>query len=255
MSVAEKLIMIAENEQRVYDKGFADGKAAGGDGQAEYDRFWDTYQQNGERQRYTYAFSGGGWNENTFRPKYNIYPIDGTYTFYECEYKADLAGVLNELGVSLDLSRCTGYNGMFYRSAFTRIPKIVDRFTSNAINMFISSINLVTIDEIELEKDINNDNHYRDAFTGCNALENIKFTGVGKLAGNISFAGSPKLTRESIVGIINALSSTAIGKTLTLNLTAVRKAFETASGVNDGNTSEEWLNLIAMKSNWTIALA
>ena len=39
MSIAEKLITIAENEERVYESG---KKAA-------YDRFWDVYQQNGNR--------------------------------------------------------------------------------------------------------------------------------------------------------------------------------------------------------------
>ena len=29
---------------------------------------------------------------------------------------------------------------------------------------------------------------------------------------------------------------------------------KTSEGANDGNTSEEWLNLIATKPNWTITL-
>lgn len=216
MNISEKLITIAENEQRVYNKGFEDGKDSGGDGQAEYDRFWDAYQQNGARENYSRSFNGHGWTIDTFKPKYTIHPTVAQYMFEDSNMPIDLAQCLEDLGISLDLSRCTQYNGMFYTSKFTRIPKIVDRMVSNAVNLFSACGNLVTIDEIELEKDIANDTHYRDAFRECNALENIRFTGTGKLAGNISFADSPKLTRESIESICMALANVE-GKTLTFS--------------------------------------
>ena len=41
-------------------------------GDEHYDTFWDTYQQNGKRTNYQYAFSGKGWNDTTFKPKYDI---------------------------------------------------------------------------------------------------------------------------------------------------------------------------------------
>lgn len=236
MTIAEKLTTIAENEPKVYDKGYNDGSTMGyengyadgahygyNDGmnagqKAEYDRFWDAYQQNGELENYNRSFSGYGWTIDTFKPKHNIYPTTAQYLFENANLPIDLAQHLEDLGISIDLGRCTTYNGMFYSSVFTRIPKIVDRMVSNAINLFGRCLNLVTIDEIELEKDINNDNHYRDAFYECYALENIKFTGTGKLAGNISFADSPKLTRESIVSILEALANNLTSmKTLTFN--------------------------------------
>jgi len=250
VNIAECVMQLKEDFDAVYEAGKANGTDGGN---SSYNIFWDNFQENGERQDYNLAFTGVGWNENTFCPKYNIYPVDGSYMFQKCRYKADLTSVLNTLGVSLDLSRCTGYNSMFYQSAFTRIPKIVDRFTSNAISIFNSCSNLITIDEIEMQQDFTASGHYRDAFTGCTALENIKFTGTGKLAATISFQSCP-LSKASIVNIMDKLSNTASGVTLTLKLTAVQKAFETASGANDGNTSEEWLNLTATKSNWTITL-
>ena len=52
MTTAEKLTQIAQNQQAVYDAGVAKGQGKGdyGEGylagkQAEYDRFWDTYQR------------------------------------------------------------------------------------------------------------------------------------------------------------------------------------------------------------------
>ena len=55
MSIAEKLNAVAENEKKVYDAGK----------QAEYNDFWDVYQQNGKRTNYNQAFGNLGWtNEN-----------------------------------------------------------------------------------------------------------------------------------------------------------------------------------------------
>ena len=42
MSIAEKLVTVAENEQKVYDAGK----------QAEYDAFWDNYQVYGNRENF-----------------------------------------------------------------------------------------------------------------------------------------------------------------------------------------------------------
>ena len=66
MSIAEKLITIAENEQRVYEKGK----------QTEYDRFWDNYQSNGSRVSYNSGFRGKGWNSEIYKPKYPILSTD-----------------------------------------------------------------------------------------------------------------------------------------------------------------------------------
>ena len=86
MTIAEKLTQIAENEQKVYDAGYAKGKAEGGssyeqgvaDGkQAEYDAFWDKFQNYGNRRNYYYAFAwqqvaNEGWASDAYNPKYPI---------------------------------------------------------------------------------------------------------------------------------------------------------------------------------------
>jgi hypothetical protein len=65
---------------------------------------------------------------------------------------------------------------------------------------------------------------------------------------NLNMSGSRALTNESIQSIIDGLSSTENGKTLTLSQTAVNNAF-------GGSDTTEWLTLIATKPNWTISLA
>lgn len=64
-----------------YDKGYSYGyeegaeksKTAFEDGKnAEKSAFWDTYQDNGNRRNYDYAFAGSGWTDELFDPKYPI---------------------------------------------------------------------------------------------------------------------------------------------------------------------------------------
>lgn len=237
------LDQMAESIPEVYDKGFKAGEQSGGGG-SYYDLFWDEYQVEGNRKLYQYAFSGAGWNENTFRPKYDFTVSYGEYMFYKSTYKADLAQVLEDLGVSLNWSSCSGYNYMFQESAFTRIPKILDRVTANAVGLFNKCSNLVTVDEIELEKDIEAEQHYKSAFASCTALENIRFTGKGKLGATISFQDSP-LTAESIVSIVEHLSDNATGQTASFKQSAIDGAAWSTTDYAD------WETLKATKTNWT----
>ena len=96
---------------------------------------------------------------------------------------------------------------------------------------------------------------YTVAFNYCSELTHLIFKDGSNIAANINISSATKLVKESIESIIRALWDNASGRTLTLSLTAVKKAFETSSGANNGNTSEEWLALVASKSNWTITLA
>ena len=50
-TVAEKLKEITDNVPYVYQSGVEAGR------KAEYDAFWDAYQQNGTKTNYSYAFS------------------------------------------------------------------------------------------------------------------------------------------------------------------------------------------------------
>ena len=62
------------------------------------------------------------------------------------------------------------------------------------------------------------------------------------------------LTKASITSVINALSTTTSGKTLTLSKAAVNKAFETSAGAGDGEASTAWISLEQSRPNWTISL-
>ena len=57
-----------------YNKGLSEGISQGIEQgkQAEYDRFWDEYQQGGKRSSYSYGFAGTAWTDETLNPKYPI---------------------------------------------------------------------------------------------------------------------------------------------------------------------------------------
>lgn len=212
MSIADKLQTILENEQKVFDAGK----------KAEYDRFWDTYQQNGNRAYYVYAFGGEGWNDDTYKPKYPI--------------NAPFANTLN-------------YTYIYSAITNTVVPISIGGLVTRLSHTFGYCTNLKTIPEITITENT----AFGDCFTECKNLENITFKGtIGQNGLNLQW--STKLTRNSIVNIISVLSSSTSGLTITLSKPAVNKAFETATGANNGSTSSQWATLIATKSNWTISL-
>lgn len=216
MSIAEKFEVIAD---AVYDKGVSYGK------KSQYDEFWDTYQQNGNRQDYTYAFYGMVWDDEIYNPKYEI-----------------------------QVTAAQGTN-LFRHSRITDTKKTVS-FTNVTTNsstyVFNNCINLKTIRTIAVEEK----QQFTGWFDNCNSLENITFA--GKIANDIIFAGKIgannwycPLTKESITSIVNHLSDSATGKSVTFAKEAVNNAF--GINVDDASTfpeGSEFYNLRNSKANW-----
>ena len=220
MSIADKLVTIAENQEKVFNAGYEKGKQESTDNH--YDEFWDVYQTNGTANNYAYVFAGRGWNSNTYHPKY---PLD-TGAITNCAAMYLWSGV-SEIG-SVNFENATSFNIIFQGCQL-----------------------LTTIEGIKFPPaDIPN-----GVFDFCYKLKNI--TVLNTIVGNINFKDSP-LTKASILSVFNALSTSATGKTATFKKTAVDAAFETSTGANDGSTSSEWLAMVdrdtGEKRNWTIAL-
>ncbi len=263
MSIAEKLQTIAENEQKVYEAGYEKGKSESGDTETaynsgyvdgkktEYDEFWDSYQDYGRRTGYGSAFWGKGWNDTTFKPKYNLYPTSLNQAFRET-YITDFVAIFEHQKVIMDTSNCTSFAYAFGVHAHVTHLGTINTTSANDINnMCINANGLHTIDDLILKKD--GTQSIGSAFSGTTSLRNLKITGcIGK---DFNIKNSAYLTLESITSIINALSVVVSGQTLLLSKQAVNTAFETADSLEDGSTSEEWLNLINTKSNWTITLS
>lgn len=162
MSIADKLTQIAENEQKVFDAGK----------KAEYDRFWDALQENGNRINYEYAFGGRGWTAETFKPKYPFLKVRSPYM-------------------------------MFTASNVETIPPIEFDPRATYSYIFRSCKKLKTIEKLTFQDVINA--QFDRIFQSCEALENLTIG--GEIAQNgFDVSWSTKLTHDSLMSIINALA-------------------------------------------------
>ena len=229
MSIAGKLEQIAFNMQSVYDNGYYYGVAIGETNgiargeKKERDRFWDTYQQNGTRTDYEYAFSGDGWTDELFKPKYPFLNVRSPYMMFMCARR------------------------------LTYIPAIEFSPYASYGTMFRGCKSLVTIEKLKFTWTLKIVEDYNlrigsDSFRDCLELQNLTIEGT-LLRGGLDLQWSTKLSRDSIISIITALDGDVSNQTITLSLTSVDNAFD------GGSTGYDWLNLIATKSNWTISLA
>lgn len=250
MTIEEKLTAIAANTPRVYEAGKAEGIAEGK--KSAYDEFWDDYQQNGNLTDYANAFSGRGWTDKNFNPKYNIKTNNAYMLFRNCSI-TDVKGILERNGVILDTSESTMFQYCFQGSPTARLPEIDTRgFTASFSYTFNGCARLVSVDKLILRDD--GVQKFDITFANCSSLVELPIEGViGQNGFDVHW--STKLSKASILSIVNALSTTTTGLYITLSKTAVDKAFATAEGAADGSTSAEWLALVATRSNWTIALA
>ena len=150
----------------------------------------------------------------------------------------------------LDTSKGTNFYTMFYGcSGLTTIPQLDTSNGTNFGGMFNGCSGLTTIPQLDTSKGTG----FGNMFYGCSALTNLTIAGSINTSG-MNLKSATKLSKASITSVVNALSASASGKSITFSKTAIDSAFETSSGAADGSTSDEWLNLIATKSNWTISL-
>ena len=217
---------------------FEAGKAEGA--QEEYDRFWDTYQNYGNRTEYTYVFAGVGWTQDLFKPKYDIIPTiqQGMFSYSKI---VDIRP--QTIGVNVDFSRCTNFQ---YLCRYSTIKYIGVVDCSRAIAgdfIFNFAGNLVSVEKIIMPENMAWAGFADKSFENAVKLEHIRIEGV--IRRSTSLRWSPLLSKSSITSVINALSDTATGQTITFSQAAKNNAF----------TDSEWAELIGTKPNWTFSLA
>lgn len=216
MTIAEKLTRVAENVPRVHDAGK----------RAEYDAFWDSFQNNGERTNYELAFAGVGWNNDTLRPKHRIKPTNAFEIFRSCG-EVDLTKV----GVDIDFSDCTSAGNTFYGSAVTHIGVFDASKLPNLSYCFYRCEHLVEIDEIVVVPT----HTFPSTFYRCPALEKIIFSGT--VAKDIDIHWSTNLSGASIDSVYWAAYEgyqQGASFTLTLSKTAVERAY----------SEEDWQRMV-----------
>ena len=255
-SITSKLKTISDNTPLVYEAGKAVGRKEGE--KAEYDRFWDAYQNGGTPRQYHYSFAGYGWTDETFRPKHDIVMIKGSNinAFQYCEV-TDLAKSLSDCGVCLDTSQATVLTAAFAYAKTATLPVIDFTSAKNAVgNLFLSCKNLERIEKLIVAET----NTFSKVFDGCEKLKHLVIEGV--IASDMDLHWSP-LSKASILSVLGALSKetdengdyVVSGKTLALSQAAVDAAFESAEGAGDGSLTEAWFFAqLGPSDNWTITL-
>jgi hypothetical protein len=235
MTTAEKLVKIAENEQKVYKAGQ----------QSEYDRFWDAYQQNGNRANYQHAFPGEGWTNENFKPKYNIIPAGNASNFFNQTFiSGDVVNILARQNVILDFSNTTRMQSGFYYARYITHLGILNfsKLDTSSVYMFGTCSALHTIDKIIVtEKTV-----YLYWFEGCYALKEIRFEGV--IGNSLDIHWSTNLSAESYNSIFTAMSTTVTGQTITFPTTA-QATYDAKYGAG------QWSMWVSYLSNWTFAYA
>ena len=248
MNIAEKTLQLKQDFDEVYTAGK----------KSQYDEFWDAYQIGGARRNYIRAFSYCCFNKDNFKPKYPIVIIEGEFAFaYNAtrhshassakNVMTDLIQVCKDNNVVIDTSQATNLSHLFYAGDWVTLPTISFESHNKAIQAALyMNPNLVTIEKVIFKADGSNTftkNSYDAPFTNCVNLRNIEIEGV--IGDDFDIRHSAYLTKASIESIVNALSTTSNGKTVSFSKTAKQSAF----------TDSEWNALIATKPNWTFSLA
>ena len=262
-TIDEFVTRIKNNIPLVYEKGKTEGVEEGLEEgkQAEYDAFWDAFQQNGNRRNYQYAFCERGWSNANLNPKYMMVTSTGEKMFYRCNCGGKTRLDMTEICKKLDASQATSAAFMFSDAFLDNIT--VDLGNATTLNTCFSSGNIganKSVKNVAL-KVTDKCTTFSNAFAYCGATEEIIFTEGSVIASNgLNLQWSKNLSKTSIKSIINALSATTEGLSVTFSETAVNKAFETSEGLADGSTSAEWIALAgnetteSIRPNWNISL-
>lgn len=217
--------------EEAYNYGFENGK------KSEYDAFWDSYLNNGNLTVCDNLFAGKGWNNSNFKPTYSLKPTRCNSMFSLTNISGSLSKKLNDLGIKFDFSNCTLFSSMFTNALnITEIPPIDLSKATNTSGMFVNASEVITVGTLNCS---DNTVLTNNMFDNMNKLENITFSGV--ITSSIRFAQSSKLTKESVMSIVNALKDlNGTGKTATLTLHANTKALLTDAEKAEYITQKGW---------------
>lgn len=197
---------------------------------------------------YQYLFAGVGWNDDLFRKI--IYPNEkivitaakGNNMLFMCNNlnwnstKIDLS----EFCKHFDFSQCTAAEGVFQNAVAQNIT--VDFSNCTTLKNTFNGNSNGKVDNVTL-KVSNKCTTFQGAFDYQNHLTNITFMEGSEIVANISFNKSDKLTHDSLMSIINALSVLPEGTTRTLTLHATSK----------GLLSDAEKAIITETKGWTLA--
>lgn len=228
--------------------------------QAEYDRFWDNFQDNGNRKIYWYGFASPGWNQETLNPKHKIVIVD---TVLNSQYAV---GMFYRCGCELVGNKYIDFSKIADKFDFSKVQRATDTFNSahmdNVVadlssavytdrcfaNTWDSGIRSLTLKLSELVES-------SSSMFSNPALAKVTMMEGSVMAKSYSFSLCP-LDKESFISIVGNLSTITSGFTITFNKTAINSAF--GIDIDDPTTypeGSEFYELRHSRDNWTINYA
>ena len=181
---------------------------------AAWNEFWDNYQGNGTLKNYKSVFAGRGWKPETFYPKYDVIATNAVGTFQEFGGTPfNLTKRLEECGVTLDVSNATLVSNLFFGTPFTEVPHI-DTKKATSLGALYQNSAYLTKASIALKDD--GSQTWQNTFSSCKALEDFTITSgtIGQNGFDIHW--STKLSKASILSILQACNKENAGITITL---------------------------------------
>lgn len=198
MNIEEKLQTITDNMPRIFDYGKSEGIKEG------RDYMWEVVQQGGNRKDYTCAFYL--WDIEYIRPKYKVTPTE-IYSLNQTFTKSKVKKVEKEYYDFSQKTYSANTNaGVYYTfSTCSNLEEIEDigiPLVPNYIYAFGWCSKLHTIGS-PLKCD--ETTSWNGAFESCANLQN--FTIDGKIGvKNFNVKWSKKLTKDTILSVLKALS-------------------------------------------------
>lgn len=216
-----------EGRESGYLIGYEEGKAQGIEEgkKAERNDFWEVFQKGGVPMNYNYAFAYNKFKDDNYFPKYDINVLSGNTT---ANYMFSASPDLTDTKVTIDASKANNTQNMFSGcTSLKKIPKLI----------------------------VGANTGFANTFSSCEALEELYIEGtIAKNGFNVQY--STFLKKASIKSIIEHLSDSVSGLSVTLSKTAVNREF--GIDVDDPSTypeGSEYYNLRQSKSKWTINYA
>lgn len=221
-----------------YNEGVEAGK------KAEYDAFWDAFQDKGNRTYYAYGICGDGWTEANLKPKYMVRPTGSSAAqglFYNLNHLGSVASCFDFslIADKVDFSQATAAKDAFANSYMENI--YADFSNCTELNGTFSHGNGGA--SINTTIKVSENCVFKNAFTYGSATT-VTFTADSVIGQNgLSFTRQTNMTHEQLMSVINALkdfTGTSESRTVTLGTTNLDKL----------TTAEK---AIATEKGWTLA--
>lgn len=207
MTPAEKLIKIAENEQRVYDAGVEAGKAQGGTD-------WLYYAN-----RVNNTFGGVEFPENTeFIGRFKG-AVDYGYMFNNCSNLKSVKMITETPDTVLSMVAFCAIGSKTPTLELVDLSEFNKQY-SNTFNMFSQQTKLKTVLGA---MDLTSCTDATNMFKNNGSLEDVEFA-EGTISTNLVFSACINLKAQSLNSIMRGHSKTSTGVTLTLPAYDIVKA-------------------------------